>query len=73
MQNASGDDGARPGGGEIIEADPVDVADQHQAVDPELELDEPDLDDPTSVPLEAEPADVADQRFEVPVFDEDDG
>ena len=73
MQKPTGDDGSQSGHEEIVEADPADVADQQQAVAPELRPHAPDLDELTSLPLEAEPADVIDQRLEVPVLDEDDG
>ena len=73
MQKPTGDDGSQPRHEEIVEADPADVADQQQAVDPELRPDALELDELTSLPLEAEPADVIDQRLEVPVLDEDDG
>ncbi|MEP6526187.1 MAG: hypothetical protein ABJA86_03410 [Nocardioidaceae bacterium] len=69
MQHSTGDDGSQPGPERIAEADPADVADQHQAVDPEFE---PDAPDPVDPPLEAESADVAEQRLEVPLLDEDD-
>jgi hypothetical protein len=72
MQQRTGDGGSRPAREEFVEADPVDVADQQQGVDPELE---PDLLEPgelSSLPLEAEPVDVVEQRLEVPVLDEDD-
>ena len=69
MQHSTDDDGSQPGPEGIVEADPADVADQRQAVDPEFE---PDARDPLDPPLEAESADVAEQRLEVPLFDEDD-
>jgi hypothetical protein len=73
MQHPIGDDGPQLEPEGIVEADPVDVADQRQAVDSQFEPVEPDPDDPPSLPLEAEPADVAEQRLEVPLLDEDDG
>jgi hypothetical protein len=73
MHNPTGDSGSRSAREGIVEANPVDVADQRKAVDPEPEPNSPDPDELTSVPLEAEPADVAEQRLEVPVLDEDDG
>jgi hypothetical protein len=69
MQHTTADDESQPAHEGIVEADPVDVADQHQAVDPEFEPGAPNPYDP---PLEAESADVAEQRLEVPLLDEDD-
>ncbi len=69
MQQPTADDESQTANEGIVEADPVDVADQHQAVDPEFE---PDAADPYDPPLEADSADVAEQRLEVPLLDEDD-
>jgi len=53
MQKPTGDDGSQPRHEEIVEADPADVADQQQAVDPELRPDALELDELTYLPLDA--------------------
>jgi len=53
-------------------ADPADVAEQHQDVLPQTDdEDAPDV-EPDEVPMEADAADVAEQRTEVPSWADDD-
>ncbi|MCW2739305.1 hypothetical protein [Nocardioides sp.] len=52
------------------EADPADVAEQHEDVEPSPDDEELDV-EPDEPPWEADEADVAEQRMEVPGLEDD--
>ena len=54
----------------LPEADPADVAEQHEDVEPPPDDEELDL-EPDEPPLEANEADVAEQRIEVPGIEDE--
>lgn len=53
------------------DADPADVAEQHQELTPPPDDEEAPVPEPDDLPLEANEADVAEQRTEVPASADD--